>query len=526
VGNDKVALAVAWVGKASKVGDFVGGKDAALWFLAAVTIILSVVLTGGTIQGLPSDAVVQLASLPLLGLAGAMLVGRAVPAPALWPLALAGSIALLPLIQLIPLPPGVWTALPGRHFMVESFEHAGIPLGWWPISLDPAATWRSFLALLPALAIFLAVLCMGYPARRRLIVLLVGLGVVSVILGLLQLMQGSGSPLRFHAITNRHASVGFFANRNHYAALLCCVLPFAVAWTIAFAKRHQADRALGVGVGVSAVAALLLGIGMAQSRAGVVLGLGSLLFSLFLLNDPNRSGSRRQASFAIIAASLIGLVFVIHYALPGLLNRFEPDVLEDYRFAILGIGRAAADTFLPFGSGLGTFVAVYQMHDRPDALLSAYVNHAHNDWLELWIEAGWFAAAVAAAFLVWFGMASYRVWRPQADRFEFIDMGVIRAASISVGLLLLSSLVDYPLRTNSLITVFALCCALLVTPIRAVGDVARRSRSRTRRGPERQSAGSVASRTKPSRHPHPARTGFGPPTRAGAIAPGSLGQER
>jgi O-antigen ligase len=522
----KIALAVAWAGKASNVGDFVGGKDTALWFLAACIIILSVVLGGGTFQGLPSDAVVQLASLPLLGLAGAMLVVKAIPSPALWPLALAGGIAVLPLIQLIPLPPGVWTVLPGRHVMVETFEHAGIPLGWWPISLDPAATWRSFLALLPALAIFLAVLCTGYPARRRLILLLVGLGVVSVILGLVQLMQGTGSPLRFHAITNPHASVGFFANRNHYAALLYCVLPFAAAWTIEFAKRHHANRALGVGVGVSAVAALLLGIGMAQSRAGVVLGLGSLLFSLFLLNDPNRSGSRRQASFAIIAASLIGLVFVIHYALPGLLNRFEPDVLEDYRFAILGIGRPAAEAFLPFGSGFGTFQAVYQLHDRPDALLSNYVNHAHNDWLELWIEAGWFAAAMAAAFLVWFGVASYRAWRPQSHPLEFIDVGVSRAASISACLLLLSSLVDYPLRTTSLATVFALCCALLVRPIRADKGVPQRSRSRFRRGPERQSAGSEASRTKPSRHPHPARMGFGPPTRAGAIAPGSLAQER
>jgi O-antigen ligase len=333
-------------------------------------------------------------------------------------------------------------------------------------------------------------------------------------------------PTAFPCHYQSHASVGFFANRNHYAALLYCVLPFAAAWTIAFAKRHHADRALGVGVGVSAIAALLLGIGMAQSRAGVVLGLAGLLFSLFLLNDPNRSGSRRQASFAIIAAGLIGLVFIIHYALPGLLNRFEPDMLDDYRFEILGVGRAAAESFLPFGSGFGTFQAVYQMHDRPEALLSNYVNHAHNDWLELWIEAGWFAAAMAAAFLVWFGMASYRAWRPQADQFEFIDVGVSRAASISVGLLLLSSLVEYPLRTNSLITVFALCCALLVRPIRGDKGVPRRSRSRTRRGPERQSAGSEASRTKPSRHPHPARMGFGPPTRAGAIAPGSLAQER
>ena len=39
--------------------------------------------------------------------------------------------------------------------------------------------------------------------------------------------------------------------------------------------------------------------------------------------------------------------------------------------------------YAPWGSGLGTFEQVFKLHE-PDALLSpSYLNHAHNDWLEL-----------------------------------------------------------------------------------------------------------------------------------------------
>ena len=51
-------------------------------------------------------------------------------------------------------------------------------------------------------------------------------------MGLLQIAQGQQSDLRFFEITNPEDAVGFFANRNHFAALLYCLIPFVVAWTL------------------------------------------------------------------------------------------------------------------------------------------------------------------------------------------------------------------------------------------------------------------------------------------------------
>ena len=145
------------------------GSDRALWLGTAAVICLSLMLGGGTHQGLWSDAIVQLASLLLLGL---LLLGA--PASSI-PSATATRggdrrlvIALLPLLQLVRLPPMLWTLLPGRGAFAAAYREANISLPWLPISLDPAATWRSFLALAPPVAVFLATALLGFRTRRNL----------------------------------------------------------------------------------------------------------------------------------------------------------------------------------------------------------------------------------------------------------------------------------------------------------------------------------------------------------------------
>jgi O-antigen ligase len=440
------------------------GETPLLWMSTAVVLVLALALGGGSMPGMRSDALVQLASLPLLGLSIIALFRRPIAPQARLPLALAAGAALLVLLQLVPLPPAVWTQFPGRGFVIETFELTGIGLGWMPISLDPGATLRSFLSLLAPIAIFLAVSSIDSGGRRVLSLLVVGFALAGVVLGLVQLMQGPDSGLRFYAITNPGHSVGFFANRNHHAALLYAAVPFAAAWTISLAAEKRRAGPLGAVSGGLALAALLLGLALTLSRAGAVLGLSALLLSGSLLGRTLSRRPRRSAAFALVMAASIAAILAVHHALPGLVARFEVAAIDDHRFDILAITLTAAKQFSPMGSGFGTFQAVYLMYDRPDALLTAYVNHAHNDWAELWLEGGWLFALAAAAFLVWFARASRAVWRAPADppaSFD-LDTALGRAASISVGLLLLHSLVDYPLRTVALLSVFAFCCALMV----------------------------------------------------------------
>lgn len=442
---------------------------------AAAVLLLALSFGGGTFQGLRSDALVQLASLPLLFLALSRLVKAPPGAAARAPLALAAGAVLLPLVQLVPLPPLLWTALPGREFAASALEAAGLAPGFRPVSLDPGATWRAVLALLPPLAVFLAVLGLDRHDRRLVSLGLLGAGFVAVLLGLFQLMQGPDSPLRFHEFTNRGSSVGFFANRNHHAAFLYCLVPLAVAWGAGLVRRGVPPVSLPVLWAGIIVVALLLGAAMSLSRSGAALAAAALVLSFAMAAEPG--GGRRAVTAGLAVAGAVAAFLIAHYALGGLLQRFDRDPLADYRFEILASARDAAAAYFPFGAGFGAFETVYPLHEGLSGVRTAFVNRAHNDWLELAIEGGAPALLLGLVFLGWFSLAAWRAWARPGRGADPVDANLPRAASIAILLVLLHSFVDYPLRTAAMATVLALCAGFLVPPPGSGKDRGRRRRA-------------------------------------------------
>jgi tetratricopeptide (TPR) repeat protein len=89
-----------------------------------------------------------------------------------------------------------------------------------------------------------------------------------------------------------------------------------------------------------------------------------------------------------------------------------------------------------------------------------YVNHAHNDFIETWLEAGWPGAFLIAAFTCWWIGASVKIWRGVRTP----HTGLALAGAVVVGLLLAHSAVDYPLRTPALATMLAFACGLMIRP--------------------------------------------------------------
>ena len=85
-------------------------RDRVFWLSAAV-LGTSFIFGGATRQGLVSEAIPELVSLPLLAFA----LPRATPFLKRFPSASALLVGLiiLPCIQLVPLPPALWSVLPG-----------------------------------------------------------------------------------------------------------------------------------------------------------------------------------------------------------------------------------------------------------------------------------------------------------------------------------------------------------------------------------------------------------------------------
>ena len=161
-----------------------------------------------------------------------------------------------------------------------------------------------------------------------------------------------------------------------------------------------------------------------------------------LLHLPAGGWRRRMAIVAIlllvmVAATVVSQSEAVH-RLRGI------DFAADTRAAALPSMIAAARAFLPFGAGLGSFASIYPAFE-PDALLSTiYLNQAHNEPLQLAIEGGLPALILLAIFLGWWLWTAAVVTVQQGNS---PNRGLARAAVIITGLLMLASLVDYPLRT-------------------------------------------------------------------------------
>lgn len=438
----------------------------AFFILTSAVFSLALVLGGGTIQGLTSDAIVELASLPLLGWAVARIVAAPRRREAIFPVSVACGIVILLLLHLIPLPPSVWTSLPGRYRLVETYDLIGLDLPWWPLSLQPEASCRALLSILPATAIFLAILTVEARQRRLLTVAFVVFAGLSVLLGLLQVMQGRDSAFRFYEFTNQTSSVGFFANRNHYATLLCAAVPFTLGWTIYYSgARRQGWQFGSLAMGLLAVI-MILGIALSYSRAGFALAVFAFGTSVFLLDFDEVKKSRRAGIRAVLlGVSLVAVAAVGYYALPGLIESIVSKTDVGVRTQTWEITRVAAARMFPTGAGFGAFQTVYEWFDRPEALIAAtFVNRAHNDWLELVVEAGLPAVLLMLSFLSWYLHRAWRSWNSTATETS-LDIKLARAGSLSVLVILLHSFVDYPLRTLAAQAIFAFCCSLLVAPL-------------------------------------------------------------
>lgn len=447
-------------------------------------------LGGGTRTGFLSDVVLQVLAVPLVLWAGWRLLDvpqEAGSRRARGALLVCLMVAALPIAQLVPLPPELWRALPGRTDVVDTLAAAGHEAGWLPLSVVPTGTWLSALAVLPPMAVLFSVLQLDYAERRRLLLVFLIVGVLGAVLGLMQLAQGQASPLRFYAFTNPTETVGFFANRNHHAALLNCLLPITAAWIIAALSKamrtgsiwsrratpHLTAAIIATLILLVAIAAQLL----ARSRAGLGLMLFALAGALVIAYaipsgtaDPRpgarRSGVLRVFNWLLLVVVGLALVLAAQSAFDGIRGRLIADLLVDGRIPLARNTFDAATAYMPFGSGMGTFVQVYQSFESAaDGFTFSYVNRAHNDFLELWLETGLLGLVGMLLFLAWFARAGVRVWRRGLPGAGHEDNLLGCAAALVLLLLLAHSAVDYPLRTTALMAVFASAVAMMIEPV-------------------------------------------------------------
>ncbi|MGH9920222.1 MAG: O-antigen ligase family protein, partial [Nitrososphaerales archaeon] len=88
----------------------------------------------------------------------------------------------------------------------------------------------------------------------------------------------------------------------------------------------------------------------------------------------------------------------------------------------------------------------------------AYFNHAHNDYLELWLETGYAGAVLVGLFLAWLVWRAARAWSGLAANRR---RALAAACTVAIGVLLAHSALDYPLRTETSAVLLAFACGVI-----------------------------------------------------------------
>lgn len=455
---------------------FAFGRISPLALATMAALLASFVFGGASRLHELRLGLVELVALPALVMGLSALVRPDCARPTRLAMMIAAGLALIPMMQLIPLPPAVWTALPGRDQPALALELAGLTPPWAPLSLTPDKTWRSFLALLPPLAVLVGVINCPPDFRKKLVTVLLGFALVSIVFGAAQAASGS-ERLYLWSTTNAGSVVGFFANRNHLATLVLLSLPFAAVLGARDLRRSGEGRRLALSFSAMYLALAVVAIAVIRSRMGLVLFGPAVAASLLAAWVAAGRGRPKPLLLGLMASTAVAIAAVGVFALGPVLARFDTTGVREGRFENWPIVAEASNTYLPLGSGLGSFDPIYRSVEPLEQLDATFFNQAHNEYLEIWLETGWFGAALILAFLVWFVRRSWTAWRAKPG----LERDLQRAASVAIGVVLAHSLVDYPLRTETIAVIFAMCCALLELSTRSDGDLTTASTSRRQR---------------------------------------------
>ena len=411
---------------------------------------------GGSAQGVWFNAALQLLAIVIIAWALIAPTQRQASASTKWLLPIFVLALSLAALHLVPLPPALWTSFPGREVVVTGFAILGEPLPWLPISLAPYETLATALRLLPQLAILAGMLRLDAYRPSWLVWSLLAGTTAGVVLGALQVTGGGGpgSIWYLYPISNFDRATGFFANSNHMASLLVATIPFLFA-ILAASGTYRGSKAVQKRSALFALAGgtllvILLGLALNGSLAGIGLGAPVVAASALLIMRPEM---QRRWLLAPAVLLLVGVGAIL--AASDKSQSQDASISIGTRQVITETSLEATRDFLPLGSGVGSFDEVYRLYEQPDAVSRTFVNHAHNDYLEIALETGVPGVVLVLLFLAWWTWSSLARWR------ESPGDPYAKAATIASAAILAHSVVDFPLRTSAMAAVFAIAIALV-----------------------------------------------------------------
>ncbi len=318
------------------------------------------------------------------------------------------------LILVVPFPPGLLPILsPMRaEALANAWKLTGdVPI-WQSISYAPtdATAWWIFLLSLTLFFVVVRHLCEDRKLLKRIITVMIMIGLAESIYGLVQALVPSMGVLWVDYIQTYLGSArGTFINRNNFAGFVEMIWPLALGLTLSMTGRVHSlkmilhsDKLNRQALMAMCIIVFLLTLILTRSRGGIISGMAGVLIFFILARQGMQN---RSTQIKILLSGIVGLliVYTLIIGIGPVIDRFF--TLASDGSSRINIWRDSLQIIRdhPLGIGLHNYADVIEIYNQRGTHEKT-IGYAHNDYLQLLIETGWvgFVSLIGAmvAFLI------------------------------------------------------------------------------------------------------------------------------
>ncbi len=355
----------------------------------------------------------------------------------------------------------------------------------YSLSIAPGVTWAKWVESWLYFGLYLLAMLLVRSDRRLRLVLttLLVSGLIQASYGSLMLMSGADFGWLRKKEFYLESATGTFVNQNHFAGYLEIAAAAGISLVLAdlggkgrrWSLRNLAGGLLELALSakVRARAALILialALVLSRSRMGnlaffAAVSIGGIGYVLLRERTMFLKALLLFASVLAVDMLLIGERF----GLERVIERIDTTRLErEGRIKLLSEIGPVVEAYALTGSGLGTFSMAYEPW-RSEAMTD-YMNHAHNDYVEFFIETGLIGTVLLGGLLLWHAMHAFRVAFRRRNRLKVAAAFAVLMAMLALGL---HALAEF----NFQIPAIAGSFVVLLGTIAACSDKSRRNKA-------------------------------------------------
>lgn len=387
------------------------------WLLVALLAFCPLVF--GAVQAWSEMVVVAVVGIIALLFAILLVLRSDLGIARLWVYAPVAAFLALCLLQLIPLPVGLASALAPGLAALKADVLADLPPSATEsatrvLNLYPESGWHDMSLLLSVSAVFVVTinLCRSLEFVRRVLGAIAIIGGVFALLALAQDLTGTTRAYWIYQIAGRgRQGSGSFVNYSHFCQFMNLTIGAAAACLIM--RLHQlrksgVDTSQGIvaaalspemrraWVMVVIIVACMIAIPASLSRGGVLAMVTSAVVTSLMVCWRFGRGGLGWVLIPLLSAVLCIAILLSFDRLAG---RFAVPVDDsDLRLQMLRDLPECWKQFPLLGTGLGSFAVIFPMFDRSNS--TALARHADNEYAQVLTETGVVGLALVATFLI------------------------------------------------------------------------------------------------------------------------------